>query len=514
VSQDSNASVGWRAAAACGVAAAAVALAVGEIAAAVPAPRAAPLSAVDDVVVAATPGGLVRWATSTFGTSDKFVLGLGTVIVALAFAGVVGVAARRRLWFGFLGIAAFSALGVAAAVTRQDASWWWGYPSIIGGVAGGAVLWGLLRLAVRPGPEVADPLVYARRRFLYTVGATIGGAAVVGYAARAWGQGVITDAARDAVKLPAPTDPAPGLPSGARLDVKGITGWKTSNADFYRIDTALTTPRVDPSGYRLRIHGRVHKELTLSFDDLLKRDLIERDITLSCVSNEVGGDLVGNARWIGVRLDDLLDEVRPHAGADQLVGRSVDGFTAGAPTKLCRDGRDAMLAVGMNGVPLPVEHGFPVRMIVPGLYGYVSATKWLTELELTSFDDFDSYWIPKGWALPAPVKTASRIDVPRAKAGAGTVAVAGVAWAQHRGISKVEVQVDSGQWHEARLSTEVSGDTWRQWVWSWDAKPGDHTLTVRATDGDGKTQTSQLAPPEPSGASGWHSVEVTVSLAG
>ncbi|NUS14521.1 MAG: molybdopterin-dependent oxidoreductase, partial [Streptomyces sp.] len=290
------------------------------------------------------------------------------------------------------------------------------------------------------------------------------------------------------------------------------------NADFYRVDTALVVPKVDANSWRLRIHGKgVWRPRTYSFDDLLRRELIERDITLTCVSNEVGGPYVGNARWIGVRLVDLLAEcgVKPPSRggpADQLVSRSVDGMTIGSPVEDVMDGRDAMLALGMNGEPLPFEHGFPVRMVVPGLYGFVSACKWIEDIELTTFDSYDPYWVKRGWARRAPIKTASRIDTPKpfARPKAGTVMVAGVAWAQHRGIDKVEVRVDDGPWQEADLAAEDTRDTWRQWSLPWRATKGGHTLTVRATDRTGAVQTDQRTRTIPDGASGWHSVVVTV----
>ena len=268
-----------------------------------------------------------------------------------------------------------------------------------------------------------------------------------------------------------------------------------------------------PDDWRLRIHGRVARPLTLTYEQLLARPMIERYVTLACVSNEVGGDLIGNAKWLGVRVKDLLLEAGPLSGADQVVGRSIDGFTAGTPTELLLDGRDAMLAVGMNGEPLPIDHGFPVRMVVPGLYGYVSATKWLTELELTSFADYSAYWVPRGWAALGPIKTESRIDTPRngATIRRAEVTVAGVAWAQHRGISRVEVRVDGGAWQPATLAAVPSVDTWRQWSWTWRTTPGKHRLTVRATDNAGVTQTARQAPPAPNGASGWHSITVSVS---
>ena len=257
----------------------------------------------------------------------------------------------------------------------------------------------------------------------------------------------------------------------------------------------------------------VERELTLTFEQLMARPLIERDVTLTCVSNPVGGEYIGNARWLGAPLADLLEEAGVDPAADQLVSRSVDGFTAGTPTAVVMDGRDAMLAIAMNGEPLPIDHGFPVRMVVPGLYGYVSATKWIVDLELTTFDAFDAYWIRRGWAQQAPIKTQSRIDTPRSgsRVRAGRVPVAGVAWAQHRGIAGVELRVDDGPWIAAELSVQDTVDTWRQWLVTWDATPGDHQLQVRATDRDGMTQPAEHEPPFPDGATGYHTAWVEVA---
>jgi DMSO/TMAO reductase YedYZ molybdopterin-dependent catalytic subunit len=302
------------------------------------------------------------------------------------------------------------------------------------------------------------------------------------------------------------------VPAGADLDIDGVAPFVTPNGDFYRIDTALFVPQVRTEGWTLRVHGMVDRELELTFDDLLGRELVEADVTLACVSNEVGGDLIGNARWLGARLDELLREAGVQRGATQLVPRSRDGFAAGFPTEVALDGREALVAVGMNGEPLPLRHGFPARLVVPGLYGYVSATKWLTEIELTTWDAFDSYWVRRGWAKEAPIKTQSRIDTPRSGASLrpGRVAVAGVAWAQGRGIEAVEVQVDDGPWRPARLAAAVGDDTWRQWVYEWDAEAGDHVLAVRATDGTGETQPEERVAPIPDGATGWHTIEVSV----
>jgi hypothetical protein len=290
------------------------------------------------------------------------------------------------------------------------------------------------------------------------------------------------------------------------------TPFFTPNGDFYRIDTALSVPRIDLAGWRLRIHGMVDQELSLSFDDLVERELVEADITLTCVSNTVGGSLIGTARWLGVRLDDLVDGVGADPAADQIVGRSVDGYTCGFPTAAL-DGRDALVAIGMNGEPLPAANGFPARLIVPGLYGYVSATKWLTEIELTTFAAFDQYWVPRGYPARAPIKLQSRIDTPRGleQLPPGPNTIGGVAWAQTIGIAAVEVSIDGGPWQQADLAGEVSDATWRQWTLPWEAGPGRHTLAVRAVDANGAIQTSERSEPFPDGANGHHTIVVIVA---
>ncbi|MEX1658371.1 molybdopterin-dependent oxidoreductase [Streptomyces pseudovenezuelae] len=378
--------------------------------------------------------------------------------------------------------------------------------------------------AADPGSErdlpVAGVRGWDRRGFVLAAGATAAvsvGAGLLGRALRG-ADGRDAVASREAAVLPRPASPAPPVPRGAGLRIAGVSPFVTPARDFYRVDTALVVPKVDATSWRLRLHGRgVARPVVLSYDDLLRRETVERDITLTCVSNEVGGPYVGNARWIGVRLADLLAEcgVRPPSEggpADQLVARSVDGMTIGSPVEELMDGRDALLALGMNGRPLPFAHGFPVRMVVPGLYGFVSACKWIKDIELTTFDSYDPYWVKRGWAREAPIKTQSRIDTPKpfARPKTGTVMVAGVAWAQHRGIDKVEIRVDDGPWQQARLAAEDSRDTWRQWSFPWRATKGGHTLTVRATDRTGAVQTDRRARTIPDGASGWHSVVVTV----
>ena len=302
------------------------------------------------------------------------------------------------------------------------------------------------------------------------------------------------------------------LPAGHSLDVPGISPIITPNEDFYLIDTALTPPQVNLEEWTLKVTGLVENPYEISFEELLTRPFVERYVTLSCVSNSVGGSLVGHAKWLGVPLSVILDEAGLLPEAEQIVGRSVDGFTVGFPSTIPYDGRDALVAVGMNDEPLPIEHGFPVRLVVAGLYGYVSATKWLSELELTTWDGFDAYWVPRGWAKEAPVKTQSRIDTPReGQIAAGPRAIAGVAWAPHRGVDRVEVKVGNGPWVDAELSAEISDNSWRQWSLAWDPEPGRYQLRVRATDGDGVTQTDVRRPPAPDGATGYHTIDVTVS---
>jgi DMSO/TMAO reductase YedYZ molybdopterin-dependent catalytic subunit len=311
--------------------------------------------------------------------------------------------------------------------------------------------------------------------------------------------------------LPAAVEPLPPVPKAATAPVLGMTPFFTPNDSFYRIDTAIFVPRVDVKSWQLDITGLVRRPLSFTYDDLLRRDLVEADCTLMCVSNEVGGDLIGTARWLGVPLRELLDEAGVQPAGTQLVGVSVDGFTAGFPTKLAMDGRNALVAVGMNGEPLPFAHGYPARLVVPGIYGYVSATKWLRRIHLERWEDFDGYWIPRGWSKEAPIKTGSRIDVPRRgrRVPVGPTAIAGVAWAQHRGISKVEVQVDDGPWREATLAAADGVDTWRQWHLNWRATEGQHQLRVRATDGRGVLQAEEHTVPAPDGATGWHTVWLT-----
>ncbi|HWL45456.1 MAG TPA: molybdopterin-dependent oxidoreductase [Ilumatobacter sp.] len=516
--------------AAAGLLAAAGGLAAAELAASSSERLQSPVLDVGDQVVDGVPLWLKDLAIEWFGQNDKRALLVGIAIILGLYAAVLGVAALSRRWkLAVAGAGLFGAIGAyTSQASRRPAPWWATFPSIIGGLVTATLLvtlrWALVgRRGASTAPAAGgtdepdalglDRQGLDRRRFLAAGTATAVGSAAIGVTARRVSGRFDVDAQRADLTLPPADQPATAAPPGAQA--AGADPFFTPNADFYRIDTALTVPQVSVGGWSLGITGRVGRELRLTYDDLLRRELVEADITLACVSNEIGGSLIGTARWLGVRLDDLLDEVGIDTDADQIVGRSVDGFTAGFPTATL-DGRDALVAIGMNGEPLPVEHGYPARLIVPGLYGYVSAVKWLSEIELTRFADFDAYWVRRGWADDGPIKLQSRIDTPRglAKVPAGTVAVAGVAWAQTRGIDAVELQFDDGEWVPAVLADEHTVDTWRQWSYAWDATPGRHTVRVRATErGNGETraiQTDVRSEPFPSGATGQHQIVVLV----
>ncbi|GAA1988434.1 sulfite oxidase [Nocardiopsis rhodophaea] len=526
-----------------GLVAAGAGLAAAEVAGAITRPEATPLLVVGAAVIDLVPRPVKEFAVATFGTADKAVLLGGMAVTLAALAALVGSAARRRPAIGDAGIVLAGLIGVIAALTRPDGGLLDGLPSVLGAAVAIALLRLLLTRAPReaprqdagvlapappptrpdavatPTPAAEAPGGFDRRGFVLLAGAAAAVSAGVGAGARWYASSKAESAAAARkITLPAPAAPAPPLPDGADLELEGLAPFLTPSTAFFRIDTALSVPRIDATAWTLRIHGRGATERRYSFDDLLNRsDLMERDITLACVSNPVGGSYIGNARWIGVPLAALLEEagVRPPSEggpADQIVSRSSDGMTIGTPVADVLDGRDAMLALGMNGRPLLPEHGFPVRMLVPGLYGYVSACKWIVEIELTTFDAFDAYWVPRGWSDRAPIKTQSRIDTPRpgARLDAGPVVVAGVAWAQRVGVDAVEVRVDDGPWRPARLAAEDTTDTWRQWVLEWEAGPGEHRLSVRATDRNGALQPGDESPPAPDGATGWHTIDVTV----
>jgi DMSO/TMAO reductase YedYZ molybdopterin-dependent catalytic subunit len=466
--------------------------------------RATPLLAVAESIIEITPGGIAESLIALAGQYDKPILVSGVALGLLALSAWAGALTQRGVGLAAGVFVGLGALGAVAVLTRPGASAYDVVP-----VVAGTVTWVVLL------PILHDQLLkqyrehepdLARRRFLVTAGAVAAASVVagaVGQVAGAARRGVET--ARNLLRLPV----RPGaLPAGAEAGVEGIAPWRTPNDSFYRIDTALVVPTIDPTEWRLRVHGLVERELVLTYEDLLERELTEDWVTLCCVSNEVGGDLVGNAWWSGVRIADVLAEAGVLPGADAVLQTSEDGWTCGTPLEVLTDDRSALLAIAMNGEPLPLQHGFPVRMVVPGLYGYVSATKWLVDLEVSRFADFTAYWTSRGWAEQGPVKTSSRIDVPRAGAevAAGSVRVGGVAWAQHIGVERVQVRVDGDAWTDAELARVPNVDTWVQWSATVELAPGDHTLAVRATDRSGYTQTGVRSGVVPDGATGWHTV--------
>jgi DMSO/TMAO reductase YedYZ molybdopterin-dependent catalytic subunit len=542
-----------------GVLALAVLLGVAELVAALLPGAPSLVIAVGDVVIDVVPGWLERAVISLLGTADKpFLIGVIIVLSGLLGAAIGMVAARRLLW-GAVALAVYTAFGVAAALADPQGNV---VGPVLTGLAGFAAGFLTLRalLAAGTSPEpgaaaatasagdgpaapesgggdqrvtvrsagsgggagsaAAEPMprpneggAVDRRRFLTLAGAATAVAAISAIGGRAIAGGSERiERIRQAIRIPRPARPAPPPPAGADLEIRGLTPLYVRNEDFFRIDTALRVPRVDPQEWSLQIGGRVDRPYRLTYEELMRIPQIEADITLACVSNEVGDELVGNARWQGVPLYVLLERAGLQEGATQLVGRSVDGFTAGFPTLTALDVKESMVAVAMNGEPLPLEHGFPARLVVPGLYGYVSATKWLSSIELRGWNEVDGYWIPRGWAKEGPIKTQSRIDVPAASSTipAARRPIAGVAWAPTRGIERVEVRVDEGPWQEATLAARLDVDCWRQWFLAWEATPGRHVIAVRATDGRGEVQTDERTPVAPDGASGRHTIEVFV----
>jgi DMSO/TMAO reductase YedYZ molybdopterin-dependent catalytic subunit len=502
-----------------------------------------PVVAVGQKVIDLVPPQVERWAIETFGTSDKVVL-VATTLAILFVAGIaVGIAAGAgRRVAAIVATAVIGAIGVAAVLSRPDPTAAKLVPIVVGTLVSMAVLWWLsapLAAAVieqespspphamatvgatdelspieppapiiMPGPGIAD-----RRTFILRTGGVAALAAMTGGVGRLLQRRYDVSAERAGLALPrvAGNRPSAVLPPTADLEVPGLSAFVTPNADFYRVDTAIVVPQVSRDEWRLRIHGMVDRELELTFDDLLARDQFEAYVTLACVSNPIGGPYAGNALWQGVRLADIIAEVGVDPASTQLLSTSVDGWTCGTPVSSLVDGRNAMLAIAMNGEPLPAEHGYPVRMVVPGEYGYVSATKWVVDMEFTTWDAVQAYWVPRGWSQQAPMKTMTRIEVPdyRDTVPAGTLVVAGTAYAVHRGISAVEVCVDDGEWVPAELGGVPSADTWRKWSASLEVAAGDHTIEARATDGFGEVQTEEIADVAPDGASGYDMVELT-----
>jgi DMSO/TMAO reductase YedYZ molybdopterin-dependent catalytic subunit len=478
-----------------------------------------PVTEIGALVISLQPRGAEQFVVGLLGKADKLALNLAVAAGALAISAGLGILARTgsRRRFG-LAVAGFAALGLLALFAAFRDPLADGFLSVVVLLASLVVTWlvlsRLLGLAAEaPSQAPAEMPDWSRRRFIGN-GLAIGLGSV---AAGALGRILLDQQARAVASIgpvPPPVATASPIPAGAQLDVSGVTPLVVNNPDFYRIDTQLLTPRLNAATWQLKVTGMVDRPLTLTYEQLLAMPLHEEYVTIACVSNEVGGDLVGNALWRGVRLREVLDRAGIQPAATQIVGRAFDGWTAGFPTDWLRQSdREALIAVAMNGEALPPAHGYPARLIVPGLYGYVSATKWLTEIQLTTWEAFDGYWVPLGWSKEGPIKTQSRIDTPRggAQLSGGTLAVAGVAWAPDRGISKVELQVDDGPWQAAELSTPISAATWVQWLVRWEARSGRHQLRVRATDGGGMVQVEERHEPAPDGATGYHTVSVSVS---
>jgi DMSO/TMAO reductase YedYZ molybdopterin-dependent catalytic subunit len=496
-----------------GFVAAGAGLAVGELVSVFTGEAASPAVAVGQWAISHTPTSIEQFAIRNFGNHDKRALLIGVYVALALFSTAVGILARRHLTLASYVAAAFGLVGMFAAATRANANADSLFPSLLAGLVTVLVLRWLAILGAEDAAPQGGPT--ERRRFLSGVFGTTVGALAGGFGAKLWiDTRYNASAARNAVVLPKPEEALPEPPAAVHPDIPALGPFFTPNSQFYRVDTALSVPQVDPNTWKLTIHGMVDRPLEITFDELIKYALEEHDLTLTCVSNPVGGSYCGNARWLGTPLAPLLRRAGVQSGADMILSTSTDGMTIGSPVEATLDGRQAMLAVAMNGEVLPIEHGFPCRMLIPGLYGYVSATKWVTDLNLTTYAQSAAYWTQNGWSPQGPVKTASRIDVPQSGATvpAGTVVLAGTAWATHRGVAAVEVQIDNGSWLETTLAASDTPDTWRQWSYRWtDASRGGHTVKVRAADATGALQTSVVQGTVPDGATGYHTINVQVS---
>lgn len=510
--------------AAAGLLAAVAGMSAGHLLAALVDPASSPVVAVGSTVIDSVPTPVKDWAVRTLGTADKPVLVGSVAFVTLVAAALAGLLSRTRPSWANVALVVLAALAGLAAVTRPAPSPIAFAPALLTALVGLGVLHWLGTLARRSEPPAGDPVespldhsaqapgvagTPARRSFLLGAAGVTVGAAAVG----ALGQRLsVVPTPPSTITLPRPLTTIPDLPAGIEGAVKGVTPFRTPIDRFYRIDTALVIPRVDVADWKLEVDGLVERPFSLTFDELMRMPMVEDDITLNCVSNEVGGPYISSTRWLGVRVRDILERAGVKATADQVLSESVDGMTISTPVEALTDDRGAMIAVAMGGAPLTPKHGFPARLVTPGLYGFVGATKWLTRLTATTYAAEQAYWTRRGWATDGTVKTQARIDTPM---GLGTyppgkVAVGGVAWAQGRGIGKVEVRVDGGPWNQATLGADAGTDYWRQWHWVWEAGSGRHELTVRATDGTGTVQTEERAEPYPGGAAGYHSIVVVV----
>ena len=501
--------------------AAAAGAGVGHLVAGFVSPEASPVLAVGSTVIDLTPTPVKEWAVAQFGTADKPILIGSVTLGTLVLAGAIGLVARTRRSIGLALLAVLAMSSAVAAALRPTSTFVDLLPGMVTALVGVLSASWFLGLLDRWGERDADPVAGAGadhtahedgrsdRRHVLAAAAGLGAVAVTG---GALGRTLSRGASPSSVALPAAAEPLATLATGLEDSVRGISAFRTPNSQFYRIDTALVIPRVSTDGWKLTIDGQVDRPYEITYAELLAMPMVERDITLTCVSNEVGGPYVGGARWLGVRTRDLLERAGIRDGVDQIFSHSTEGMTISTPVQALTDERDALVAVAMNGEPLPNQHGFPARLVTPGLYGFVGATKWLTRMEATTYAAQRAYWTERDWATDAPVLTQSRIDTPGglSRPSSGRVVVGGVAWAQQRGIAKVEVSVDEGTWQEARLGPDAGIDYWRQWYLPWDALPGRHSLSVRATDETGELQPEQRTTPFPKGATGWHSIVVIV----
>ncbi len=493
-----------------GILAALAGTAVGHVVAALTVPASSPVLAVGTAVINLTPTPLKVWAVRELGSADKPVL-IGSVLAGtLVLAGVAGIIAHRRFALGATLLVALVTAAGGAALVQPAAAPIDALPAVVTALVGVVVLAYLLRGGGSPRRALREDNHTSRRGFLIGAGVVAGAALVLG------GTGQLIVRARNKISdivLPRAARPLPAVAAGLETEYDGISPFVTSREQFYRVDTNLVVPVVDVDSWRLTIDGDVNQKVSLTFDELTRMDVVERDITLTCVSNEVGGNLVGSARWLGVPLSDVLDRAGIGDKADQILSTAVDGFTISTPLKVALDGRSALVAFGMNGEPLSREHGFPVRLVTAGLYGFVGSTKWLKRLTLTTYDANEAYWTKRKWAIDAPIKLSSRVDTPRplSTVDAGKVVIGGVAWAQPDGVDKVEVRIDGGDWQQAELGPGAGVEYWRQWFLPWDAKPGSHMIAVRATNLRGDTQTKERTTPFPAGSSGIQEVVVTVA---
>lgn len=468
-------------------------------------PASSPIIAVATRFIGLTPGPVKDWAVATFGTADKAVLVVGAVIVTLGLGALVGLVAHRSTRIGLVCSAALAVIAIAAAGADSARGMLWFAPGLVALAVGG---WALLRLVQASDTSAVTPEPGATgRREWMRLAVGMGGVGVVGALLGQWPRGA---GAAQSVTLP--SRPVTPLPTGLEARLPGLSPFVTPTSTFYRIDTALSPPSLDTGSWRLSVEGMVDHPYTIGWDELLAMDAIERPVTLECVSNEVGQELIGSALWLGVRTSELLKRAGVQSGADMVLSSSIDNFSVSTPIGALTDDRDALVVYGMNGEPLSPKHGFPVRLLTPGLYGFVGATKWLVKMEVTTFAKKQAYWTKLGWSDHGPIKPSSRIEVPRpgSKVKRGSVTVGGTAWAHGVGVGSVQVRVDRGPWSDATLGPDAGIQYWRQWIWTWDATPGDHELQSRVVDVAGKPQDEALANAFPDGSSGLHTIKVSV----